>query len=90
MSGDLRRAAVPQEVLLDGGHGEPAGRDLRGEGIGVVRQLSGPDPASLVKPEEEPARLVGRRRPQLDLAVNPTGTDQRRIEPLRMIRGSPE
>ena len=40
---------------------------------------------SLVKPEEEPPRLVGRCVAQLDLAVDASRANRRRVQPLRVI-----
>jgi hypothetical protein len=85
MSRDLGCAAVPQQMLLDRGHAELTLGDLCCKSVGLAAQFGGTQTAVAIKPAKKSARLVGRCVAQLDLSVDPTGTNQGRIQSLRMI-----
>jgi len=78
---------VSQEVFLDGSHRDLTRRDLGGEAVGLARKLGMAESAFLKEPEKKSARLIGSGVPQLDLPIDPTRAQKRRIKPLGVIGG---
>ena len=80
-----RGIAMAEQMLLNGRHARLATGNLRGETFSQRLELPRWHSATLVKPEEQPACLIGRGVTELDLAINAPRTDQRRVEPFGMV-----
>ena len=76
---------MAEQVLLNGRHARPATGHLRGEPFRQRLELPWRHSATLVKPEEQPACLIGRGMTELDLAIDAPGADQGGVEPFGMV-----
>ena len=68
-----RGIAMAEQVLLNGRHARLATGHLSGEPFSQRLELPRRYVATLVKPEEQPACLIGRGVTKLDLAIHPPG-----------------
>ena len=71
---------------MNGRHANFVSRYLGGKAVRQRRELLRGRFGTLVKSEKQSPCLVGQGIPQLDLAVNSTGTNQRRVKALEVIR----